>query len=159
MFVTRSGRLQWTRKFAVLAVLLAVIGLIGCGDDSNTTAQSQGLSEASDAFAVREHGEGVIRTLIAVNADDPNVYVCLSESINDSAPPSCGDSPGTAGNPPLVESELVEQLRDALPRGGRAQVELQSQPLDRGQWELIAFSDPEPQVYADFGGQSGAESP
>lgn len=159
MFVARCGRLQWTRKFAVLAVLLAVIGLIGCGDDTNATAQSQGSPEANDAYAVREHGEGVIHTLIAVNADDPNAYVCLSNAMNDSAPPSCGDSPGTAGNPPLVESELVDQLRQALPRGGRARVELQSQPFDRGQWELIAFSDPEPHVYSDVDGQSEAGSP
>jgi len=93
------------------------------------------------AFALSSCGSGSVDSetrLIEVDGD--HAYICLSDAINDSYPPSCGADNGTRYNPEL-HGRMVPELIVVL--GGTSNFVNVSASEADGQWVLREFSGPE----------------
>jgi len=81
------------------------------------------------------NGKGTALILVTVGEDA--VRVCLSDAIGDSLPPKCGAPAGTAENPELAPSEVVDDLVSQMPDGGYAEMSLE---LADDQWLMTDFT-------------------
>lgn|GEM_PF-2026443 len=121
--------------------LIGCLALSACGDDGETGAPSTVESSAGIGEGLMKPSEVLINgkgtALILVTVGEDAVRVCLSDAIGDSLPPKCGAPAGTAENPELAPSEVVDDLVSQMPDGGYAEMSLE---LADDQWLMTDFT-------------------
>lgn len=100
----------------LVLLVIAVAALSSCGSRSVT----------SETRLIEVHGD--------------RAYVCLSDAINTSEPPSCGSDIGTRDNPEL-HGRMVPELVRVL-SGTNQSVNITASEED-GRWFLQGFAAPE----------------
>lgn len=121
--------------------LIGCLALSACGDDGETGAPSTVESSAGIGEGLMEPSEVLINgkgpALVLVTVGEDVVRVCLSDAIADSRPPKCGAPAGTAENPELAPSEVVDDLVSQMPDGGYVAVSLE---IADDQWLMTDFT-------------------